>query len=121
MRRSLLIITLLSTLPFCLTAKENKDLMKADYHYRHLAYHEAIPHYLRVAREVKDPLIYDHLADCYRLTGNTEKAAEWYGNTILLPDFPSTVPLKYGQTLMQLARYDSAAKYLGIYLAANPG
>jgi len=101
-------------------AERNKDLMKADYLYSHLAYHEAIPYYERVAGGSADPLVLARLGDCYRLTKAPQEAAAWYAKAVTIPACPAVVKLHYGQMLMMLGRYDEAADWLGQYHAAVP-
>lgn len=106
---------------FCAEAKENKDLMKANYYYSHYAYAEAIPYFEKVAGSMNDPVIYSELADCYSVTSNLQKAAEAYGLAAAIKGCSSAVILRYAQLLMQLTRYDEAAKWLTEYLKTNHG
>ncbi|MFI5195853.1 MAG: OmpA family protein [Chitinophagales bacterium] len=96
-------------------AKENKDLMKANYYYNHFAFHEAIPFYEKIANQVNDPVIYTQLGDCYRLTGNLDKAAAWYDKAVKIKGCNIAVMLRYGQVLMQLTQYSEAEKWLKGY------
>ena len=102
-----------------LAARENKELMKANYYYAHYAYHEAIPHYERVADELNTSEVYAQLADCYNITGSWQKAAEAYGKAAAIKDCSPAVLLRYAQLLMQLEQYERAEQYLVQYLKNN--
>ncbi|MES2703811.1 MAG: OmpA family protein [Bacteroidota bacterium] len=102
------------------SGKENKDLMKAKYYYSHLAYSDAIPYFEKIADTLNDPIIYGLLGDCYRYTGNSGRAAIWYNKAVQLPGYDTATALKFGQVLMQLQRYDEAAKWLTEYSHARP-
>ena len=96
-------------------AKENKDLMKANYYYNHWAYHEAIPFYEKIAGQVNDPVVYTQLGDCYKATGSLDKAAVWYDKAVKTKGCNNIVMLRYGQVLMQLMQYSEAEKWLKGY------
>ncbi len=102
-----------------LFAKENKDLIKANYYYSHFAFHEAIPFFEKLATEGNDPVICAELGDCYRLTGNLQKSADWYGKAANNQRCKDAVILHYTQVLMQLTRYDEAGKWLKKYHESN--
>jgi outer membrane protein OmpA-like peptidoglycan-associated protein/tetratricopeptide (TPR) repeat protein len=96
-------------------AKENKDLMKANYYYNHMAFHEAIPFYEKIADGIKDPTVYTQLGDCYRLTGSLDRSASWYDKAVKVKGCSPSVMLRYGQVLMQLTQYAEAEKWLKGY------
>ena len=100
-------------------AKENKDLMKANYYYAHYSYYQAIPYFEKIADTLKTPLIYTHLADCYSITSDLQKAATAYYKAISLPGCDSGVIFRYAQLLMQLSQYDEAEKWLKEYQKSN--
>jgi outer membrane protein OmpA-like peptidoglycan-associated protein/tetratricopeptide (TPR) repeat protein len=102
-------------------AKENKDLMKADYYYSHYIYFKAIPCYEKVAEQMKDPAIYARLADCYAVLNEMQKAADAYSKAVAIKDCSPGIVLKYAQVLMQLTQYDEAKKWLQVYHDANQG
>jgi hypothetical protein len=53
---------------------------------------------------------------------DAENAAKWYGKAMEAPrGITNEMRFHYGEVLMSLQRYDSAAKYLGLYSAAVPG
>src|ERR1035438_4387364 len=60
------------------SAKENKDLMKANFYYAHYAFYEAIPYFEKIAGQLNDPVIFSQLADCYSITNNLQKASDVY-------------------------------------------
>jgi outer membrane protein OmpA-like peptidoglycan-associated protein len=115
------ILSLLILLPGYLRAEHKKDLMKADYLYRNLAFHEAIPYYERVADTVADPLVFGRLGDCYRLTKAPQQAAVWYAKAVTYSTCPPELKLQYGRMLMMLGRYEEAIPWLEQYQAAVPG
>jgi len=75
-------------------------------------YSEAIPLYLKVVAKESDPALLREasarLADCYRLTNDVDKAAEWYSKVV---QSDSTDPLNYlylGQALQGKGEYEKA-------------
>lgn len=122
MKKFLFIILSLSTLcgPL-LFGKTNQDLLRANYLYRQLAFHEAIPYYEKAAPQVNDPVVFSALGDCYRYTKDMEQAAVWYKKAAVMRDCPAIVKLHYGQTLMTLQQYGEAAHWLGAYQKSVPG
>ncbi|MCW3122270.1 MAG: ompA [Flavipsychrobacter sp.] len=112
-----LILVFLST---SLIARENKDLIKANYYYAHLAFHEAIPFFEKIAADTSGPVVFSELADCYRFTNDLPKAATWYGKAVEQKNCAPSTMLHYGQVLMQLTRYEDAIKWLKEYAKTNP-
>ncbi len=104
---------------FFASAKENKDLMKADYYYSHYMYFKAIPYYEKIAGQLNDPLIYAHLAECYSVQNDLQKAADAYSKAVNIKDCTPGIVLKYAQVLMQLTQYDEAKRWLLVYRNAN--
>jgi hypothetical protein len=102
-----------------LRAKEDMDMIRANYYFTHLSFYKAIPYYERIATERGNSQVYARLGDCYRLTGDMEMAAYWYKRALSMSKFGDVVELRYGQVLMQLMQYDSAAKWLMEYQAGN--
>jgi len=100
--------------PFA-SAKEKRELIKANYYYDHYSYHEAIPYFEKVAEDEHSAEVYGRLADCYRLTGDMEKAGENYGKAVKTKGCKPSLKLRYGQLLMQQMQYDSAKVYLQEY------
>src|SRR5438309_1112825 len=76
-------------------AKENKDLMKADYYYNHYIYYKAIPCYEKVAAQLNDPVIYARLAECYSVLNDMEKAADAYAKAVAIKECSPGIVLKY--------------------------
>jgi outer membrane protein OmpA-like peptidoglycan-associated protein/tetratricopeptide (TPR) repeat protein len=96
-------------------AKDNKDLLKANYYYTHQAYLDAIPFFEKIAETNSDPDIYTKLADCYSITGQTAKAAQTYAKAVASKDCHNMVRMRYAQLLMQLMKYDDAITQLKAY------
>lgn len=97
------------------TAKENKDLIRAQYYYVHCAYYDAIPYYEKVAGEVNTSAVYAELGDCYYVTNNFGKASASYAKAVKMPGCRPAVVLRYAQLLMQLMDYGEAEKWLKEY------
>ena len=89
-------------------AQISRELLIADYLYNHYAFNEAIEHYEKITNDVNDPATLGKLGDCYRLTKNLERAADWYKEAYQKPGCPNYVKLHYAQTLMTLGRYQEA-------------
>ncbi len=102
------------------SAKENKDLIRANFYYSHFAYFEAIPYFEKIAGELNNPIVYSELADCYSVTNNLQKASAAYTKAVNLPGCSSAVVLRYAQLLMQLTQYDEAARWLLQYQKIVP-
>ncbi|MCD6013317.1 MAG: ompA [Flavipsychrobacter sp.] len=97
------------------SAKDNKDLIRAQYYYTHCAYNDAIPYYEKVAADVNTSAIYAELGDCYYITNNFSKASESYNKAVNTVGCSAAVTLRYAQLLMQLMQYDEAQKWLMKY------
>ena len=111
----------LSLLILCLAtahAQNNGPAVKADKLYQLFAYHEAIEEYLKVLeKEPGNATAIRNIADCYRMTNNTEKAEVYYGKVVKLPDAKPIDKFYYAQSLMYNAKYDEAKKYFSEYSA----
>lgn len=102
-------------------AKDNKDLIKANYYYAHQAYIDAIPFFEKIAETNNDPDIYTKLGDCYSITGQTEKAAQYYARAVDVKGCNINVRMRYAQLLMQLMRYNEAITQLTAYQGGIKG
>ncbi|MBX2905663.1 MAG: PD40 domain-containing protein [Taibaiella sp.] len=100
--------------------KANMDQIRADYYFTHMAFSKAIPYYEKLAADSGNVQTFSRLGDCYRLTGNAQQAAEWYKKALSYAKYGEIILLRYGQMLMQLQQYDSAAKWLRQYQETNP-
>jgi len=100
-------------------AKMNEDLLKANYLYAHLAYHDAISYYQKVAPSLNDPVALSNFGDCYRLTKEPQEANKWYAKAVLLNGCPEETWLHYAQTLMNVGDYTQAMTYIKQYQTAN--
>ncbi|MES2702100.1 MAG: tetratricopeptide repeat protein [Bacteroidota bacterium] len=103
-----------------LGAKEDMDMIKANYYYSHLAFYKAIPYYEKLAEKENNVNIYSRLGDCYRLTGSIDKAAGAYRKALDMPKYGDLVMLRYAQMEMMLMQYEEAAKWLQVYKDNNP-
>lgn len=96
-------------------AKDSRALIKANWYYEHYAYAEAIEWYEKLDEEERSVDVLGRLGDCYRLTGDLEKAEATYGKTVRMKGCRPSLRLRYGQLLMQKMQYDSAKVYLKEY------
>lgn len=101
-------------------SKPNQDLIKANYLYRHYAFHEAIVYYEKIVQTSTDAKTILELADCYRYTKDMEKAAFWYNKALQMSNCEEVAKLKYALTLMTLQKYDEAYNLLVDYQKAYP-
>ena len=101
------------------SAKENKDLTKANYYYAHYAYFEAIPYFEKIADKLNDAVIYSQLANCYAATNNLQKAADTYVKAVNMKGCSNEAMLSYAQLLMEMMQYSDAEKWLKEYQKSN--
>src|SRR4030095_16741990 len=96
--------------------QNNGPEVKADKLYKALAYHEAINEYLKVlAKEPDNANALRNIADCYRLTNNTDQSEVYYAKVVKLPDARPIEKLYYAQSLMYNRKYDGAKEYIEEY------
>ncbi len=101
-------------------SQNNSPAVKADKLYQSFAYHEAIDEYLKVlAKEPENATAIRNIADCYRLTNNSEKSEVYYAKVVKLKDAKPTDKYHYAQSLMYNAKYDEAKKYFSEYAAVS--
>ena len=117
---SLLILCFLSVA--VVSAQDNSPLARARKLQRLLAYHDAIPLYQKALEH--DSLNKEALrgiAECYRMTAQTELAAVYYLK--LVGDTASTSSDKFrtAQVLMSNGDYDAAKKYFDAYAITSTG
>ena len=96
-------------------AKDNKDLIRAQYYYNHCAYLDAIPYYEKIVNDLNTPQLYAELGDCYYITNNFDKASESYSKAVNVAGCSPVVLMRYGQLLMQLMQYREARVWLKKY------
>jgi hypothetical protein len=115
------LLTLSFLLPIVgLQGRDSTDQIKADYYFTHLAFSKAIPFYEKMLESGKNAHVYGRLGDCYRLTGDINKAANYYAQVVAMNRVNDALRLKFAKVLMQLQHYDSAKKFLIDYAANNP-
>ena len=101
--------------------QNNVQLKKANDLYNHLAYNDAIIEYenlLKKHPEITEAKI--KLADCYRMTGRSEKAEFWYWQVVKSPDVKPIHKYYYGQALMTNGKYNLAQSWIKEYYQINP-
>ena len=111
------LVSLLFLFPFVQNSNAQKcSLSKANNYYINLNYSKAIPLYERVLKKSQgDFETMTKLADCYRLTNNTDKASDLYARIVDLPDIPPINKYYYAQTLLSKGEYQKAAEYFKKY------
>jgi outer membrane protein OmpA-like peptidoglycan-associated protein len=90
--------------------------------YEHLAYNDAIIKYealLKKHPELTEAKI--KLADCYRMTGRSQKAEFWYWQVVKSPEVKPIHKFYYGQALMNNGKYNLAQSWIREYHLTNPG
>ncbi len=114
------LFVLLSGFNTVVAKSEDKDLLKADFLYRHYAFYEAIPYYEKAVMRTEDAGVYGKLGDSYMLIKDPTNAVKWYAKAVEKKDCHTDIKLHYGQALMTLQRYDEAITYLEAYKADHP-
>lgn len=124
MRRSIIKITLL-VLSICVylptTQAQTDKLKKADKYYELYAFRQAIPMYEEVLRS--SPNNYDaasRLAECYRQTGDSGRASQWYAKATENPNVDPVDIFYYGQVLRSEGRYSEAKARFLQYAKSDP-
>ncbi len=100
---------------------QNVHQIKADEYYDHLAYSEAIPEYESLLKKKPDITAAKiKLADCYRLTGNSERAEYWYEQIVKTSDVKIIHKYYYGQALFNNRKYDKAKAWFIQFTKDHP-
>lgn len=92
---------------------------KAEQFYNKLAYHDAISLYEKLLKKKDDAKAQAQLADCYRLTGQYEKAAVAYNKAATSDAAPETY-LHQAEMLQATKDYKGAEEAYKKYLQTNP-
>lgn len=79
---------------------QNRQKREADRYYKLLAYARAIDLYEKSLEKEYNPDAVLKLADCYRLTNQYEKAAEWYGKAMTIENKSPEMVFHYGHLLL---------------------
>lgn len=107
------------TVFFALTmqfAFSQAQLKKADELYTRLAYSQAITEYENFLKKNPDNFAAKvKLADCYRLTGRSEKSEFWYWKIVQSHDAKPLHKFYYGQSLMNNGKYKEARIWIKEY------
>lgn len=93
---------------------------KAEDLYKKLAYHDAIQVYERILKKKEDTKAEAQLADCYRLTGEYQKASAAYDKAAAGTDVSPETYLHQAQMKQILKDYAGASTAYEKYLASNP-
>lgn len=113
----------LAGLAACLLAASctSVKLRNADAYYEEYAFADAIRNYEAVLSRKIVPEAMERLADCYRLTGNSEKALFWYGQVVKSEEAGPLARYHYAEALMENGRYGDARTWFGRYLEIMHG
>lgn len=112
----LLLVSFFSAATCISSFAQNIHLSKANDYYNHLSYSEAITEYEAALK--KNPELVKakiNLADCYRLTGSSEKAEYWYQQVTQSPDAEQIHKYYYGQSLLNNKKYELAKSWFNKY------
>ncbi len=94
---------------------------KAEVLYQNLEYYDAIKLYQKLLKDKpEDATLTEHLADCYKLTGQYEEAVKWYENAYKLNPNSPTVIANYAQMLQITQQYEKSNQIYAAYLKLNP-
>ncbi len=107
---------LLLVVPCLLTSCTAIKLRNANAYYEEYAYADAIKNYESVLSRKSLPGAMGRLGDCYRLTGQSEKAELWYGKLVRMKAADPLQTYYYAEALMENAKYEEAKPYFAFYL-----
>jgi tetratricopeptide (TPR) repeat protein len=94
---------------------------KGNYYYNAFAYAKAIPYYIKALK--KDSTNQDalfHLANCYRMTNNRERAEFWFAKSVKMPRSEAINKYYYAQMLMNNGKYAQSRKWMENFVLDNP-
>lgn len=74
-----------------------------------------IPTYKKVLENGQFPAVMEKLADCYRMTGDLEKAEIWYRNAIVNGNQNTTCRLNFAKVLQSNGKYQEAKDQFVLY------
>jgi outer membrane protein OmpA-like peptidoglycan-associated protein len=74
-----------------------------------------IPMYKKVLENGAQPNVMEKLADCYRMTGDLEKAEVWYRNAIVNGNQNTSCRLNYAKVLQSNGKYQEAKDQFVLY------
>ncbi len=78
-------------------------------------YEREIPTYKKVLENGQYPAVMEKLADCYRMTGDLEKAEIWYRNAITNGNQNTTCRLNFAKVLQSNGKYQEAKDQFVLY------
>ncbi|WP_343673201.1 OmpA family protein [Chitinophaga sp.] len=121
MLRKLILFICPLFIPLFLYGQEDKSLTElGDEAFARQEYAEAEKLYGELAEKRKAPLsILEKTARCYIEMTRFEEAGKWYFKMLQRPGCPSIINILYGETQMNIERYDTARKYIALYNAAS--
>ncbi|MBI3511488.1 MAG: OmpA family protein [Bacteroidetes bacterium] len=111
----ILIITLTGVIP--LSAQINRG----ENYYSTGEFARAIPFFERGLKKKSDADAMEHLANCYRITKNYQKAEEWYAKTVAAnPNCNPVVFYYYSLMLRNNGKTDEAKTQLQVFIGKDP-
>ena len=115
-KNSPLILIQILLLSGSLFSQEKIKARLADDYFSKYSFVEAVPIYQDLAmRNEKNSHYVSRTAECYRLTGNTAKAEEWYAKLVNTENANPNDILMYAEMLEENKKYGEAQKYLSLY------
>ena len=122
MRHSRNIVLLLFVFAFTIPVFAQKaSLRQANKLYRKLAYHEAVPFYLRALQiDSNNSVALHKIAECYRILNDYDNKEKYFAKVVTLSDASATEKYYYGMSLMENGKYDEGKRWVGNYQTAIP-
>ncbi len=116
-----LLLTTAFSLLIQLAFSQKTQLQKADELYNRLAYSDAINEYENLLKKHPDFVAAKiKLADCYRLTGRSDKAEQWYSQIVKTKEAKPIHKYYYAQALMNNGKYKEAKSWMKDFAELNP-
>ena len=105
---------------FCAFTVRGQKIDYANNLYKNGFYAAAIPAYESFLKKQTNPIAYSHLADCYRILNQAQKAAATYAKMVADSTAKAKDIFNYGDVMMLLGKYDSAKYFFQKYIELNP-
>jgi outer membrane protein OmpA-like peptidoglycan-associated protein/tetratricopeptide (TPR) repeat protein len=116
-----LLLILFFSVFFTKPLQAQTGLKAADRLFDQMEYARAIEAYKKIFKENGPSLeVTEKLGDCYRLTGNTKEAENWYELAVNYPRVKPTTFLRYGLVVQQNENYEKARTLFEEYAVQDP-
>jgi tetratricopeptide (TPR) repeat protein len=118
MKKWYFIIFILISLSSVVFSQTKKDIRAARQMMSYYDYNGALSLLEKAIKSTKtiDPDAVDALAECYRITGNLNKAESMYSSLLELGNYSAEAHKYYGEVLMYFEEYDAAKEHFETYL-----